>query len=61
MTEKEKMLKGEIYDANYNADLIAERAKAKGLCFAYNAIPPSNTDERQAVMKKFSAKQKETF
>ena len=61
MTEKEKMLKGEIYDANYNEDLIAERAKAKDLCFAYNAIPPSRAAERQTVMRKILGKTKANF
>ena len=29
MTEKEKMLAGELYDANYNENLIKERYLAK--------------------------------
>lgn len=31
MTEKEKMLAGEIYDANYDKELIQERIKVKDL------------------------------
>ena len=31
MTEKEKMLAGMIYDANYNEELAEERRKAKDL------------------------------
>lgn len=41
MTEKEKMLTGELYDANYNKNLIEERLVAKDRCFEYNNIKPS--------------------
>ncbi|MBQ2436422.1 MAG: hypothetical protein II269_09865 [Bacteroidaceae bacterium] len=42
MREKDKMLAGEIYDANYDKELIEERLKAKDRCFEYNNIKPSN-------------------
>ena len=42
MTEKEKMLAGELYDGSYNKDLELERLKAKDLCFEYNNMKPSN-------------------
>lgn len=32
MTEKDKMLSGELYDANNDEALLAERAHAKELC-----------------------------
>ena len=32
MTEKEKMLAGMVYDANYDAELIEERLRCKELC-----------------------------
>ena len=47
MTEKDKMLAGEIYDANYDEELIAERARVKDLCYAYNHLKPSHIDERK--------------
>lgn len=37
--EKEKMLRGELYDANYDAGLIAERNACKVLCAQYNQMP----------------------
>lgn len=61
MTEKEKMLAGELYDANYNEDLIKEREKAKDLCFAYNKIKPSETEKRQEMIKKLVGKTKENL
>lgn len=52
MTEKEKMLKGLIYDANYDKDLIEERRKCKELCYDYNNLRPSQNEERTALLKK---------
>lgn len=51
MTEKEKMLAGELYNANYNEELINERNIAKEKCFEYNNIKPSDTEKRTKVMK----------
>lgn len=51
MTEKEKMLAGELYNANYDENLINERNLAKEKCFEYNNIKPSDTEKRTKVMK----------
>lgn len=45
LTEKEKCLLGQLYDANYDAELIAERTKCKDLCFRYNQLLPSRIEE----------------
>jgi len=50
MTEKEKMLAGMIYDANYNEELAEERRKAKDLCYEYNQIYPSQEEKQREVM-----------
>ena len=42
MTEKEKMLAGMIYDANYDPQLMAERLDCKELCRDYNELRPRN-------------------
>lgn len=52
MTEKEKMLNGEIYDANYDEELIRDRMFCKDLCFEYNNLRPSDVEGQQAVIKK---------
>ena len=39
MTEKEKMLRQELYDANYDKSLIADRTRCKVLCQKYNNLP----------------------
>lgn len=61
MTEKEKMLLGEIYDANYNEELIAKRTKAQDLCYAYNQLKPSKIEERMKLLKKILGRTKGNF
>ena len=61
MTDKDKMLAGELYDANYNKDLILERIKAKDLCYEYNNLKPSNMNARNELIKKIIGKTKKEF
>ena len=61
MTEKEKMLKGELYDANNDKSLIEERIKCKMLCFQYNNLSPDKTKERKELIKKIVGKTKGDF
>lgn len=60
LTEKEKMLLGELYDAN-DQDLLAERIISKDLCFEYNRILPSSITERKDLIKKLLGKTGENF
>ncbi len=50
MTEKEKMLAGEIYDANYDPQLIAERMECKMACREYNLLPPDDAEGRRRLL-----------
>ncbi len=52
MTEKEKMLQGMLYDANYDPALIAERGECKELCMDYNNLHPREMDARARLLKK---------
>ena len=61
MTEKEKMLNGELYDANYDENLLKERIEAKELCFQYNHINPSKIEERKNILHKLIGKTKDKF
>ena len=61
MTEKEKMLAGEIYNANYDEELIKERIEVKDKCFEYNNIKPSNIEGRTKLLKEILGNYKETF
>lgn len=51
-TEKEKMLKGMLYDANNDGKLTAERRTCKELCYEYNRLPPAQTDRRQELLRR---------
>ena len=42
MSEKEKMLAGELYDTNYDRELIKDIYKAKDICYEYNNLKPSD-------------------
>ena len=61
MTEKEKMLKQLTYDANYDEELLRERAAAKELCYDYNQLRPSDTVGQRQLMQKILGKTKKEF
>lgn len=61
MTEKEKMLLGEIYNANYDKELIEERFRVKDLCFEYNNLKPSEINEKAKLLKRILGETKEKF
>lgn len=51
MTEKEKMLKEMLYDANNDEDLLKERTIAKDLCFKFNQLMPSDVENQKKLLK----------
>ena len=61
MNEKQKMQNHMLYDANYDAELLAERARAKDLCHAFNQLRPSETEKQVAAMKTLLGKTRGTF
>lgn len=61
MSEKEKMLKGELYDAFYDKELADDRLRAKCLCHRYNGLSPDNMDERTKILKELLGKTKNNF
>ena len=50
MTEKEKMLAGQLYDPG-EEELCRERARAKKLCWEYNQLCPDDLEGQEALMK----------
>ncbi|MCR5180393.1 MAG: sugar O-acetyltransferase [Bacteroidaceae bacterium] len=50
MTEKEKLLAGEIYDAT-DPNLMAELAVARELIFDYNALRPAEKQKKLEILK----------
>ncbi len=51
MTEKEKSRQGLLYDANADAELLADRLKAKEVLYDYNRLRPSEETERTRLLK----------
>lgn len=51
MTEKEKMMKEMLYDANNDEDLLKERTIAKDLCFKFNQMMPSDVENQKKLLK----------
>ncbi len=60
-SEKEKAGDGELYDANFDSGLLAERERCKELCFEYNQLSPSRTAERRSLIKKLFGSTGEVF
>ncbi len=51
MTEKEKMLAGEVYQAT-DPQLIEELNRVKDLCWEYNQMRPTRIKERNAMLRR---------
>ena len=51
MNEKDKMMAGMLYDANYDKELIEERKTAKDLCHKYNQLSPSDKQGQNLLMQ----------
>jgi maltose O-acetyltransferase len=49
-SEKEKMMAGELYDA-FDPQLLAERNRAKDLCFQLNQTSTLNTEKRRELTR----------
>lgn len=61
MTEKEKMLKQKMYDANYDKELLLERVNAKELCYQYNNTHPTDEKNQQEIIKRLLGKTNGSF
>ncbi len=51
MTEREKMQRGEWYDANFDRALLEERQKAESLCYEFNMAGPGGEKQLSALRK----------
>lgn len=61
MTEKDKMGRQMLYDANYDKELINDRIAAKELCFEYNSTRPSDGEKQKELLTKLLGKTQENF
>ncbi len=60
-TEKEKAEAGLLYDANYDAELLAERAACKELCYDYNMSSPCDMEKRDGIIRRLFARTGKMF
>lgn len=60
-SEKEKCAKGELYDANNDTELIAERQACKDLCHEYNHLRPSDIKSRESIIARLFGKTGKNF
>lgn len=59
-SEKDKMLSGELYKS-FDAELLAERQRAKEIVFRYNSLQPSMIEERNELLKSLLGSVKGNF
>lgn len=55
-SEKDKMLRGELYDANYDSALIAERKACKLVLHEINTASPDDDEMRYKLFRKILGK-----
>ena len=58
-TEKMKAHEGLLYDANYDAELLAERTACADRLYEYNLLRPSQEEKRVALLRELLGKTKE--
>ena len=61
MTEKEKMQSGQLYAADTDPELIADRAACKDKCWAYNQMRYTDWDSRNALLRELLGSTGERF
>ncbi len=61
MSEKEKMINGELYMPDKDEELFNDRLKCKMLCHQYNNLAPDKLDERKELIKQILGKTKNKF
>lgn len=61
LTEKEKMLRGELYDANYDAALIAERKACKTILHEVNSLSPEQDARRYQLLRGIIGNHQQNF
>lgn len=60
-TEKMKAQAGNLYDANYDAELLKEREICADITYELNRLRPSQTKERMEILRKLFGKTKGNF
>lgn len=60
-SEKEKCRRGELYDANNDPELLDERLACKELCYTYNHLRPSQSEQRGEIIRRLFGKTGSAF
>lgn len=60
VTEREKMLAGELYDCG-DPELLTQWHKAKDLARDYNQTDSADSDEKERILMSFSAEKVRTY
>lgn len=60
-TEKEKARAGKLYDANSDAELLAERDICKERCYELNNLRPSQKKEREEIIRSLFGRTGKSF
>ena len=55
------MLRRMLYDANYDEELLAERMRAKDLCYTFNQLRPSEAAEQERILRSLLGKAGASF
>lgn len=58
MTEREKMLRGELYDANFDPEILKDRMNAEVLTWEFNSLRPDDP-KRQELLRQIMGELKE--
>ncbi len=61
MTEKEKMMRQMMYDANYDKELLEERKLAKELCYDFNQLRPNEEEAQKDIIRRLFGMTPENF
>ena len=61
MTEKEKCRSGQLYDANYDEELVKERLRCKDLCAQLNRLLPSEQAAQETLLRRLLGKTGQAF
>ena len=56
MTEREKMLAGELYRDSKDGELFQERLRIKELIYEINALRPEEDEKKDALFRKLLGK-----
>ena len=61
MTEKEKMMRQMMYDANYDKELLEERKLATELCYDFNQLRPNEEEAQKDIIRRLFGMTPENF